>query len=69
MEPVVELCSAKVACKELQWGAVGWIVPGKVQQLQRKQIVHLLMQVLHKTHRLGIYLAGRACHCRILLPG
>ena len=26
MEPVVELCSAKVVCKELQWGAVGWIV-------------------------------------------
>ena len=26
MELVVELCSAKVACKELQQGAVGWIV-------------------------------------------
>ena len=25
MKPAVEFCSAKVACKELQWGALGWI--------------------------------------------
>ena len=25
MKPEVEFCSAKVACKELQWGALGWI--------------------------------------------
>ena len=25
MEPVVELCSAKLACKQLQRGTVGWI--------------------------------------------
>ena len=25
MDPVVDLCSAKVACKELQWDTIGWI--------------------------------------------
>ena len=29
IEPVVELCSAKAACKDLHWGAVGWIALAK----------------------------------------
>ena len=29
MGPVVELCSTKVACKELQQGTTGWILPAK----------------------------------------
>ena len=46
MEPVVVLYSAKVACKELQWGAVGWIV--LVMSSNAAQ-AHLLIWVLCKT--------------------
>ena len=53
MEPIVELCSAKVACKGLKWDAVGWIALVKYIDTAQANCAPAVASAMQNAHVYG----------------